>query len=125
MKNVTQRKASQERWGVRVSSDFLVLRYDPEYAQMDNPQGAVVGERFHLEATNEYGDRRVWGGFDTASDAEAALEFWAPPVFLWDESYPVYGSEAYVDYGEEEMQAWEARHQEWAGWFPGDRFARF
>jgi hypothetical protein len=124
MSNLTQTKASRTRWTISVSSDFVVVGHDPEYAEMDNPQGAIVGERFHLEATNEYGDRRVAGSFVTPEEAEAAIAH-AAPVAIWAESFPVYGSEAFVAYGEEELQAWEVRHQNWEDQFPGDRWARF
>src|SRR5262249_1593540 len=115
---------TRTRWTIGVSSDFIVVRYDHEYADMDNPQGAVVRERFHLEAVTDFGDRRGTGSFRAPEEAEAAIAG-AAPVTTWAESYPVYGSAAFVAYGEEEMQAWEARHAEWEGWFPGDRWARF
>jgi len=118
------RAHNTKRWTIQVSSDFVVVGYNPEGADMDNPRGEIVRERFHLEATNDYGDRRVWGFFVTPAEAEAAIEL-AAPVETWAESYPVYGSQAFIAYGEEELEAWEARHEEWDAWFPGDSFARF
>lgn len=82
------------RWTITIASDFQVTGYDAEFADMDNPQGALVDEVFHLSATNARGDRKEWGRFFTADAAEAAIPF-APPVFMWADGSPVYGSEAY------------------------------
>jgi hypothetical protein len=80
---------------VGVASDFVVKRYDPEYAEMDNPRGAIVGERFFLLAEAEDGSRWSFGGFETEAEAEEAYELTAPPVSEWGEDQPCYGSLAY------------------------------
>ncbi len=82
------------RWTLGVSSDLKVTHYDAEFADMDNPQGAMVAEVFHLCAVTERGDRRAWGSFPTYEAAQAAIPS-APSVVLWFEDSPVYGSEAY------------------------------
>lgn len=95
------------RYTIQVSSTFEVTGYNPEMADFDNPQGADVEEVFHLEAVNNYGERRTWGAFRTFAKADAAIAL-APPVHSWEEGNPVYGSQAYQDSGEEQnVRAWE------------------
>lgn len=88
-------KTTQARHTITIGSDFQVVRYDAEYADMDNPQGAVVDEVFYLLAEDARGARKVWGQFDTLEAAEAAVEF-APAVYTWNDTHPAYGSEAYA-----------------------------
>lgn len=99
------------RHSISVVSDFQVVRYDPEYSDLSNPQGAVVEEVFHLLATDEEGNRRIFGGYHSLNAAESAIPE-APPVAVWVETYPEYGSPAFVRYGETELVDWEARHRE-------------
>lgn len=82
------------RYTLGIGSDLKVVGYDGEFADMDNPQGAIVREVFYLSATTERGDRKAWGSFDSYEEAEAAIPE-APMVELWAEDSPVYGSEAY------------------------------
>ena len=78
-----------------------VLRRDPEYADVGNPQGNVYGIRYYVRVTLEDGTRYLhFKGFDEAdkrlSELQAAvakrgvinLEYWAG-------IYPVYGSKAW------------------------------
>jgi len=96
-----------QRHTITAGSDFRVIGYDPEYADMSNPQGALVREVFYLLAEDARGARRAWGSFDTLEEAEAAVPF-APAVYTWNETYPAYGSEAYVASDEEaNVREWE------------------
>jgi hypothetical protein len=99
-------KAAQ-RWHIAAGSEYRVTGYDAEFADLSNPQGALVEELFFLVAETDRGDRRVYGTYASAELAEAAVPA-APPVVLWDEWYPVYGSEAYQASDEEASYAeWE------------------
>ena len=96
---------------IDVYSDWVVLRCDPEMADMTHPRGEVIGEVFRLLATAANGNRWAWGGFESLELALASIES-APPVILWTETYPEYGSMAYVSHGQQEEVEWEARHVE-------------
>lgn len=83
-----------------MTSDFVVVGTNPEMADMSNPRGEIIRERFRVVATNERGDRRTFGYFKTEEEAEAW--FWSPfspGVEEWDVDRPEYGSVAYVEYG--------------------------
>lgn len=93
-------------WNVVVTDELRVVRYDPEMADMDHPNGEIVETRFYLQATNSHGDRRRIGCFVTEADAECYFWHAAPPVDDWDEDFPEFGSLAYEEYGIDlEMQA--------------------
>jgi hypothetical protein len=116
-KNDTWNMKTQNKVTIEVASEFRVIRYDAEYADMDNPRGEIVGEVFFLVAEDARGARWAWGeGWRDAAAAEAAIAT-APPVVLWSPCRPAYGSVAYIeDGGEEETVAWEARHREAEEW---------
>ena len=106
------------KWAVEVRSDSVVVGCDPEMADMGNPRGEIIRERFYMRASNDHGDAFVWGSFKTPEEVEEAYTLLAPPVELWEPSYPVYGSQAYVDYGEADLLIQEKRWEEddwWAG----------
>jgi hypothetical protein len=90
---------TQTRWTIGVRSDLAVVRIDPEYADLDHPNGEIIGEVFYLVATNSRGDRRSFGRFDFEAEAEAAIPF-APSVCEWQQDRPEYGSVAYQQYGQ-------------------------
>jgi hypothetical protein len=94
-------------WTVSIGSDLAVVGHNPEAADMSNPRGEIVRERFFMRAYNDYGSAYRWGWFETPEELEAAYLAFAPPIALWDQTYPVYGSPAYEDYGEWEMRQWE------------------
>ena len=110
---------------ITLASDFRVVGYNPEMADMDRPRGEIVREVFFLMAEDARGARWVWDeGWQDADAAEAAIAL-APPVILWAAWEPAYGSVAYMeDGGEEELMAWEARMKEAEGWGIDTRFAR-
>lgn len=99
-------------FNVTVRDEVVVLGCNPENADMDNPRGEYYGTRFHLLATDEHGNRRREGSFETEEDAEAYFWAIAPPVEEWEETYPEYGSHAYEDYGQADEVAWERRMAE-------------
>ena len=94
-------------WEVSIASDYAVVGHNYEMADMSNPNGEIIRERYYMRASNAYGDAFVWGWFETPEELEAAYLLFAPPIFFWDKTYPVYGSRAYEDYGQAEEIAWE------------------
>jgi hypothetical protein len=89
-------------WFVGFPSDYVVVGTNPEMADMSNPRGEIIRERFSIVAEDAKGHRRAWGGlYDSPEAAEAAYSLEAPPVDLWDEIRPAYGSEAYAENWEE------------------------
>lgn len=97
------------RCSIGIASDYRVIGHNPENADLDHPRGEVVAGVFYLLATDAQGNRWAWGSFLSEETAQAAIAD-APPVVLWGETYPEYGSPAFVRYGEEDLIAWEGRH---------------
>jgi len=98
------------RHTITIASDLVVDRYDAEYADMSNPQGAVVEEVYYLLATDRLGYRKAYGSFNTEQEAEAAIPA-APPVSTWNDSSPEYGSVAYQQSdAEQDLCQWERDH---------------
>lgn len=96
-------------WSVGFASDFVVVGHDGEYADMSNPTGAIIRERFYIIAEDAKGNRRTWGGLYESQDAaEAAYALLAPAVALWEETRPCYGSEAWTS----EVEAAEAEAEQ-------------
>jgi hypothetical protein len=120
-KAATKAKAT---WVIEVASDLAVVGYNPESADLDRPNGEIVGEVFYLRATNARGDAQEFGAFDTLDAAEASIPF-APPVFLWTPGRPVYGSSSYVAYGQDDDIESERRHQDAEAWGFDTRFMIF
>ena len=84
-------------WSISFPSDFVVVGFDSECADMDNPRGEIIRERFYIVAEDAKGNRRLWGGlYDTPEAAEAAYAFLAPAVSNWEATRPCYGSEAWT-----------------------------
>jgi hypothetical protein len=86
-------------------SDLVVVGHNPEAADMDHPNGEVVGERFYMLATDPKGYTRQWGWFPSAEACELAFEFLAPPVDEWTASRPRYGSEAFGEAAQDSLDA--------------------
>ena len=85
------------KWVVGFGVITVIVGYDSEYADMDNPRGARFGERWFIQAEDELGYRRQFGGmYKTRQAAEQSYLAFAPPVEFWDEVEPCYGSEAYA-----------------------------
>jgi len=116
-----EEEPTQEHWSVGFPSDFVVVGHDGEYADMSNPTGAIIRERFSVVAEDALGHRRTWGGmYDSEAAAEAAYSLLAPAVAFWNEIRPAYGSEAYAA-NWEEYQA-EDRADEMASDFLNFRY---
>lgn len=84
-----------------IASDLAVIGHNPEAADMDHPNGEIIGERFYMIAEDADGYRWSWGWADSKERLELEFEFLAPPVSEWNESRPCYGS-----------KAWEATDQD-------------
>ena len=98
--------------------NLAVVGCNPENADIDNPRGDIIREVWFVEAVNAHGDRRLSQslGQDAAAAAEklaAALTARAAagklPVGFgdWFEGRSVYGSDAYVEYGQADDLALE------------------
>jgi hypothetical protein len=107
-----------------VHSDIVIIGQNPEMADYTNPRGDVHGLRWYVVAANERGDTREVtvttgpkGCPRTAAETLAARlqTRWdtlgkLPVGFeAWPAGCPVYGSDAYVEYGQDDDLAWERR----------------
>ena len=115
---------TKTRYELSLRSDLAVVGFDHENADMDRPNGEVIRERFYLIATTARGDRRAWGWFAELAEAEAAFET-APPVELWNETDPAYGSRAWQAYGEADQIDREARQLDDERWGFDTRYTRY
>jgi len=111
-----------QRWSFTTRSDLVVVGRNPEMADVTNPRGEVFGLLWFVVASNEHGDTRELAVV-SSGDPEAAAKVLAtrlgarllnlcklPIGFdLWPEGRPVYGSDAYVEYGQADDLALEAR----------------
>jgi len=96
--------------------DIVVIGQHFEAADWDNPNGYLYGTQQYVMVSNEHGDT-----FELAADsgaeqlAERLNARWSnlkklPVNFAkWQLSRPVYGSDAYIEYGADEEIAWERR----------------
>jgi len=114
----------------RSHTDIVVIGQDAEAADYDNPRGYIYGFASFVQAVSAHGDTRVLhvatGGNEDevlvkaealAAALNARLANGKLPVAFdrWEEGRAVYGSEAYVEYGQDEDLAWEAQAEEvWA-----------
>ena len=115
---------TQVRWTITVGSQLEVIGYNPENADLDCPNGEMIGERYFLLATNDHGDRRWFGTFETADEAAADVPT-APEVEFWPATHPEYGSQAWAAYGEDDQIASEARMEEAQAFGFDTRFSIF
>jgi len=98
--------ASKQRFDISIGSEYRVTGHNYENADLDNPTGAIISDIFFLVATDQDGNRFVFGNWRSLEEAESAIAD-APPVVLWTRWHPEYGSEAYQRYGQFEELAWE------------------
>lgn len=121
MQNVTQFSAA---------SRYVVIGTNPEMADYDNKRGEIYGLAYYVQASNAHGDTwelhlftaAVGMDADSAPKAErvaAALQarldnLGKLPVNAaqWQQGRAVYGSDAYVEYGQEDDVALERREAE-------------
>ena len=118
--------------GFGVQDAQVILGSNPEDADYDNPRGYIYGFAFRIVASNQHGDTRYLD-FKVApnrhhySTVQAEAEALAaalnarlargllPVAFAtWREGRAVYGSDAYVEYGQDEdneLERMEARDE--------------
>ena len=51
-------------WSVGFPSDLVVVGHNPENADMSNPNGEIIRERYFIQAEDAKGHRRTWGGYE-------------------------------------------------------------
>lgn len=107
-----------------VGSDIVVTGYNSESADYDNPRGALHGLRPYIRAIDARGNTMVKYSTKTYHVADEKLahadaEIVAitlrlklakrvkPNFASWVVGRPVYGSEAYIEYGQEDDLALE------------------
>ena len=83
---------------IELASEYAVVGFEPEMADLGNPNGALVDLRYYWQSTFPNGERYVYGQYVTTTEAEQDLERGAPPVEFWNEIEPEYGSKAYLAY---------------------------
>lgn len=81
-----------------------IIGSNPEYADLDNPMGHIIGRHSYLRAEDELG-RRFIGRFlgdgnaelyaGVAEEIQNTLIYGWTPDATWFEDRPVYGSPAY------------------------------
>lgn len=112
-------------WSFSTRSDLVVVGRNMESADITNPQGYIFGLLWFVSASNAHGDTRELAVV-SGSDPKAAAEKLAtrlgarlrdlgklPVGFdLWPQGRPVYGSDAYVEYGQADDLAWERRQED-------------
>lgn len=88
-------------------SDAVIVDQNPEFADMSNPQGYIMGEAVYVVAENDKGFR--WAHeIRWIDDLENARKLLSRVVAAgkidmkyWHEIDPSYGSEAYIVTGQE------------------------
>ncbi len=111
----------------RVRTDIVVVGSDPEIADASNPRGELYGFAAYVEAISPWGDIRelyvstahreaeALGAADQlAQRLQARLNGLgrAPVGFdSWVAGRPVYGSDAYVEYGADDDIALELKEE--------------
>jgi len=85
-----------------LDTDDIVVRFDPEWADMDNPMGAVYSQRILVCAASPSGRRFIHNHTFDTTDAERAARLVARikdagriNLEHWSETYEVYGSDAW------------------------------
>jgi hypothetical protein len=86
---------ADESFTFSVESELAVVGHDPEYADMDNPNGEIIRLRYFMVATDSVGHQYRYGYERTEALAEATFQHFAPPVSEWSLWRCIYGSIAY------------------------------
>ena len=109
------------------ATDLVVVGQNPEMADFDNPRGDIIRSAAYVIAEDAKGYRvrqhiRTGHERDVLEEASAqALALNArlqllhkPPIGFaaWEPHFPAYGSEAYVESGQGEQDAWMDRMEE-------------
>jgi hypothetical protein len=82
-----------------VDSEFRIVGNNPEMADLDNPRGDLIRERFFMVATDSEGRQYRYGNTDSPEAAEIVFQHFAPAVEAWPFFRCVYGSTAYQEDG--------------------------
>jgi hypothetical protein len=95
--------------------DEAIVEFDPEYADMGNPSGAIYGRKIFIHAVTAEGARYVLGHVFEADEEDRAarlvdkiLRAGAINEAHWGETYAVYGSTYWQDEDRERQFAWDA-----------------
>lgn len=101
------------KWLLAPLSNFEVVGYDSEWADISNPKGAIICEVIYLTAANEIGERWCYRLGRIPMDKierevsrmmDLICHYGVDPKHDWTPMDPVYGSEAY------ELGGYEARN---------------
>ena len=110
-------------------TDVVVMGTNPENADITNPRGEYYGFAPFVRVSNEYGDCFMTSAGNTSRDeiearqkaeqlSNALRTRWEvlgklPVRFAeWTPTRPVYGSDAYIDYGFDDDRLLESREEE-------------
>lgn len=103
--------------------DVVIVGRDYEAADYDNPEGWLYGTQDYVIVRNSNGDTyelAVEGNAEQMAERLNARwnNFKKLPVNFsaWSPGRPVYGSEAYIEYGQDEELAWEAKQEDSYNW---------
>lgn len=108
-------------WAIGVTSDLVVVGYDPEMADYDNPRGAIIREKWFVVAESNDGRRKNLVGVTFDDPVQAGFfanlyTGWDPENFgddVWAEGRPAYGSTAWITSGADQDEiAWEHEMEE-------------
>ena len=112
--------------------DIVVVGTDPEMADYDNQRGEIYGFQAYVRVSNDFGDTKVQT-FKTFRSQSEAVDFaeklaanlqtrldklgkYPVDFAQWAEGRAIYGSDAYIAYGQAEEVEWEARMAEEEAW---------
>jgi hypothetical protein len=93
------------KYSIEVRSDLVVVGFNPENADMDRPNGEVIGERFYMHAQDALGHAKVWGWFSSAEICERNFVNFAPAIEEWSDGRPGYGTPAWEAVGQNGLDA--------------------
>lgn len=109
--------------GFRAFSDIVVIGYNPENADYENQKGEIYGHAAYVQAVSPRGDTWIKHVRTDRFEAEVMAEankladalnarltnFDKLPVNFasWPQGRTIYGSEAYIEYGQAEELALE------------------
>jgi hypothetical protein len=109
-------------WTFDNTSMIVVVGHNPEAADITNPTGAIHGVLNFVRASNAHGDTRelavtsgsldpMLAAMSLADRLNRRMSLGKLPVGfdLWPAGRPIYGSDAYVEYGQDDDIALEAR----------------
>ena len=119
-----------QRWSFTTRSDLVVVGSNPENADVTNPRGESFGLLWYVQGSNEHGDTAELAVISSTEPSAIAAAKLAtrlnarvtdlkrlPVGFdLWPEGRPIYGSDAYVEYGQADDLALEAREADDERW---------